>query len=157
MESVQVRFVAANGVIQLRLEGDVVVEVVASAERGPVSQPDIVVERVVRTRVHILVTEERTNMAKLFRNLRIEGRSVEVERAADQGVADQKPLVQKLNSVSHIDRVGVNNRLVISRSRSRAARGRRNRSGRSRTQRVVADLVVIVGTPDLQSLQPVRP
>jgi len=89
VKSVQVGFVAADGVIQLGLKGNVVIHVVASANRWPETQADIVVDPIIRARVHILKANKRTNVAQLLGKLGIERRSVEDRIAEMQsGVAN---------------------------------------------------------------------
>src|SRR5580658_974393 len=157
LQAVQVRLAAADGVVQLRFKGDVVVEVVASAERRPVAQTNIVVDQVVGARVHILITEERPHWPELLGELRIERGCVEDGRTTNQGVPDQKPLIQEFKAVSEVDNVSVNNRLIVPGRLSRAIRRRRNLSTGEPVQKVIADLVVVVGGSDLQSPQCIGP
>jgi len=76
MQAVQIRFSTADSVVQLSLESDVVVQIVAGPERGPVAQAYVVVNGVVRAGVYILITKKRTDGTELPRNLRIERWSV---------------------------------------------------------------------------------
>ena len=71
MESIQIWLPFPQSVIQLGFEGDVVVEVPASAKRGSLAQTNIL-EQAPRIGVDVLITKERAKSPELFRHLRIE-------------------------------------------------------------------------------------
>jgi len=139
--------------VELDFKGHVVVHIVADTERRPKTQAYVVIEHIVGARVHILITEKWPPRPELFGKLRIEGRRVEVERAADQGVPDQKTFVQKFDAVSHVYRIGIDDCLAVSRRRSWTARRGKDLSAGNSIQDVIADLIVVIGASDLQSTQ----
>src|SRR5216684_6459378 len=79
LQTIQVWLPLANRVVQLCLEGDVVVEVIASPKRWAVAQQNIL-ENAARVHVQILVAEKWTNVTQSFGNLRIESRHVQTPR-----------------------------------------------------------------------------
>src|ERR1700691_40287 len=155
LQAIQVWLAGARGVVQLSLKGNVVIQVEASAERRTIAQADVVEDRVaVRVRVHILIAEKRPQPPQLLGELRIERWLVEVERTTDNGLPDQEPLVQKFNAMRHVDHVGVDDRLAVPRRRSENTRKQRSRSAGK--QVVMADLVVVIRSSDLQPGNGVR-
>ena len=63
MQAADVCLASAERTIQLSLECNVIVQVIAHAERRAVPQPNVVINNVVDARIHILITEERGDMA----------------------------------------------------------------------------------------------
>ena len=115
LQAVQVGFATADGVVQLGRKSHVVVEIVASAEGRAVAQADVVVDQVVGAGVHILIAEERTKVPDLLGNLGVERGRVE-DRVGEmqRGVANEEGLVEKLDAVSQIDHIGVDDGLAVS-------------------------------------------
>jgi hypothetical protein len=72
MHSVKVRLAFSQGVVQLGLESDEVVEVIARAKRGSITKGDVP-EYAVLICNDVMVAEERPDTAKALRYLRIEG------------------------------------------------------------------------------------
>src|SRR5258708_579132 len=77
LQAVQIGLAAADGVVQLGLESDVIVQIITSAERRAEAQADIVVDRVVETRVHVLKMDKWTKVTNLFGKLGVERGRVE--------------------------------------------------------------------------------
>src|ERR1700719_1481697 len=113
MESVQIWLTFPERVIQLGFEGDVVVEIVASAKRRAVAQADIIEHDVCFICIYVLVSDKGPNLTKPLGKLGIECRHI-YGWSVIRHVADEKSLVEYLDTVRYINHVRVHNGLTDS-------------------------------------------
>ena len=98
MESVEIWQPFPEDVIELRLEGEVVIEVVTRAKRRPMAQCDVL-QHTAAIRIHVLIAEEGAYAAELLCHLGIEGRHVVHEWTLQIRVPYQESFAQEFDSV----------------------------------------------------------
>jgi hypothetical protein len=140
MQTVEVWLALPQCVIELALEGNGVVEIVAHTKRGSVTQCDIL-EQSLLVGVDVLISEERPNTVKLLRDLRVEGRRVVNRRAPFISMPDEEAFVQELDSMPDVYNMRVDDSLAQLKGRSVVG---------------VADLVMIDRSANLQTREGFR-